>query len=809
METIKITKAHIPAIVTQGIIPYPRTRIVLILKESKEHRVLDHSLQEKQDLLLVIPKKTLGLSVNAQGDSTQELFSIGVTAEVVKTTKAVGGAIQVILESKRRVKIVDLIESDGFLKATTEPLQTAYDLDEKTEEVLLSNLKDSGKEFAKLMTGWNRDVIDKAVDDINDLEGIVYLAASHLQLDKSSARELLETKSLKRSALLVLEHLVKQKESLKLQKEIGQKVSNKINRQQREAILRSQMETIKKELGQLDGTSNSAEGHQTYKERIEASAMPEEIQKVAFEEAAKLEDTQEKSPDYGVIKNYIETLLSLPWESDAAKIDIAFAKAQLESEHYGLDDVKKRIIQHLAVMKLKSDRQGSVLLLVGPPGVGKTSMAKSIAASLGRGFVRASLGGVRDEAEIRGHRRTYIGAMPGKIIQALKKQEHRNPIFLLDEIDKLATGVHGDPSAALLEVLDRKQNDTFADHFLDVPYDLSDVFFIATANSLDTIPRPLLDRMEVIRVSSYTEAEKLHIAKEHLFPNQLKEHGIDQAQLSISQDALVSVVNGFTKEAGVRELERKLAEICRGSVEGIIEDPSKSRMVNREDVLDILGPEVFQSDVINHTAPPGVATGLAWTPVGGDILFIEAKKMPGKGRLILTGQLGDVMRESAQISLTQVRTQLTRPDQPIIDFDKIDIHVHVPQGSIPKDGPSAGVTMLTTLASLFTERPVDPELAMTGEITLRGAVTAVGGIKEKLLAAHRAGVKRVLIPKGNEKDLAKLPKEVKSELKVHLVENVSEVIWHALAMDKWDDTPKLVSRHGETTPSSSLETLRE
>jgi ATP-dependent Lon protease len=542
-------------------------------------------------------------------------------------------------------------------------------------------------------------------------------------------------------------------------------------------MLRQQMRVIQEELGEGGMAKNS------YTKRIEDHPdMPEDVKKVALEEAQRLAGLERNSPEAPGMQNYLDLLLSLPWKAGPKQeIDLNNARDILNRHHYGLDKVKDRIVQHLAVLKLKENFRGSILLLVGPPGVGKTSLGRSIAEAMGRDFIRASLGGVRDEAEIRGHRRTYIGSRPGRIIQALKQCKQNNPVFLLDEIDKLSQSYNGDPAAALLEVLDPEQNNSFRDHFMEVPYDLSQVMFVATANSLESIPGPLRDRMEVISIAGYTTAEKLHIAKQHLWPEQLEMHGVKSSQLMISDDALLRLISHYTREAGVRELKRKIAALIRGSTEAIIQSES-GITIKVGDLERLLGSEPFTLELAEAHMPAGVVTGLAWTPMGGDILFIEAKAMPGKGLLTLTGQMGDVMKESVQIAMTHVRSLLPSLKTQH-DYEKTDVHVHVPAGAIPKDGPSAGVTMLTSLASLFSQRPVNPSLAMTGEITLRGAVTAVGGIKEKVLAAHRAGIKKILMSERNRKDIQDVPQEVRDELEFIFVSRVEEVLKHALGLD--------------------------
>jgi len=562
--------------------------------------------------------------------------------------------------------------------------------------------------------------------------------------------------------------------------EMNAKLTGEVNKQYREKMLREQLKAIQEELNE---GKQSESKKKDYLQLINESKMPEDVKEIAREEYEKLQNQSPISVETNVIRNYLDLLTSLPWgKSSVKEVDIKEAKNILEKDHYGLDKVKERIIQHLTVMKLKNNQQGSILLLVGPPGTGKTSLGKSIAKVLQREYVRISLGGIRDEAEIRGHRRTYVGALPGRIIQGIKKAGTNNPVFILDEVDKLWASNMGDPSSALLEVLDPEQNNSFSDHYLEVPYDLSDVFFIGTANSLKEIPGPLRDRMEIIQINSYTTTEKFHIAKDHLIDEVLEGHGLTHEQLKIEDDALKAIIDKYTREAGVRGIKKQLSAIARHATEKIVVDEVEIPYLVKEEMLfDILGPEISTYDKVKKLNPPGVVTGLAWTPVGGDILFIESAFMPGKGELILTGQLGEVMKESAKISQSLIRSRLVLRLKDI-HFNKHDLHIHIPQGSIPKDGPSAGVTLFTSIASLFTGIPVDPKTAMTGEISLRGAVLPVGGIKEKVIAAHRSGIKKILLPLENKKDLYDVPEEVKKDIQFIFIETIEELIHETLGI---------------------------
>jgi ATP-dependent Lon protease len=746
--------------------------------------------QTKGGFLLAIAQR------NADGDAKDDplihpdgLHNVGTYAKIEKIRGDAANGYHIVLRGISRYRVGEFSESEGTIFADAEEWKDTDDSDKATYTALLNSIRLLSAEVLELVPADTRQ-ISEVIAGVDDLSFLVYLCTSNLDLETAKRQEILATPGLRDRALVLLSHLQKLKEELGIQGEIREKLSHKLGKLQRESILREQLKTIREELGDAEGGA----GETDYRKKIEDAGLSAESKKVALDELKRLEGMGSNSAESHVIRNYLDLLVALPWSKSSgdslATLDLESARATLNSDHYGLDKIKAQVLQHLAVMKLKKSNRGQILLFVGPPGVGKTSLGQSIAKALGRKFVRGSLGGVRDDAEIRGHRRTYVGAMPGRIIQGLKRAGEHDAVFMLDEIDKLGRGYSGDPAGALLEVLDPEQNATFLDHYLDVPFDLSKVFFIATANSLDSIPGPLLDRMEIVDLTGYTTAEKLHIAKNHLIPKQWNEHGLTTDQLVISDEALLRVIHAYTREAGVRDLQRKLANLCRAMAEKVLagKDTALSVRIEVADLEEVLGSERFVHEVAERINPPGVATGLAWTPQGGEILFIEANLMPGKGNLILTGQLGDVMKESTQIALSLVRSRLAHviPD---FHFERNDIHVHVPAGATPKDGPSAGITMLTTIASLLTGRSVDSKLAMTGEVTLRGAVMPVGGIKEKVIAAHRAGIERIILSKRNQKDLREVPDDVKSALKFDFVETAAEVLKLALGLEDVSDLP--------------------
>ena len=680
-----------------------------------------------------------------------------------------------------RVRVENTYQEDGQWVAeyTSDPEQ--MDLDEQGMEQIISYIRQTVSEIAEHFK--NGQMYMKLLDEIHDLNTIIAYLSQFLSLSAQEKYELLETDSMKKRGLAFMDALLKQKDRFDLNLELNEKIASRNSQAYRNHMLREQMKAIQEELDDAaDDGESEADEEEDLRTRIENAHLPDEVKKAALKEADRLDTMGQGNAEENIIRNYLDFLLSLPWERAAHEdIDLKKAEEILNARHYGLDKVKERILQHLAVMKLRPDKKGSILLLVGPPGTGKTSLGKSIAEALGRKYVRLSLGGIHDEAEIRGHRRTYIGAMPGNILKSMQKAGSSNPVMVLDEVDKLQQGgYNGDPASALLEVLDPEQNNTFTDHYLDLPYDLSDVFFIATANSADTIPEPLLDRMEVISISGYTEEEKFQIASRHLVSQVLEDHGIGTQDVHFSDQTILDIIRSYTREAGVRGLQKRLSSVTRALAQKIVMgELNMPHTVLPSDLEAMLGQPLARHDQAQDDNPAGVVTGLAWTPVGGEILFIEAAAMPGSGKLTLTGKLGDVMKESAMISLSLLKARMPLTAD---FFKEQDIHIHVPSGAVPKDGPSAGVTLFTALASLITGIKADPKLAMTGEITLRGAVLPIGGLKEKLLAARAAGIRKVLIPQDNTGDLKDLPQELKQDLQITPVKTVDEVIHHALGI---------------------------
>jgi ATP-dependent Lon protease len=707
----------------------------------------------------------------------EDLCRVGTVSSVLRYVTTPDGSHHAVCQGQARFRVLEPLAGYPFLVARVERIAEPAATGNEVEARFLQ-LKGRASEALQLLPQ-TPDEFLAAVQSMTAPGTLADMVAGFMDAKPAEKQAVLETIDIEPRLDIVLELLANRIEVLKLSREIDQRTKASIDERQREYLLREQMKAIQKELG--EGEQGTAVEIEELRKAIADAKMPEEVEKQALKELKRLERMSEASAEYSMVRTYLDWLIELPWkdpEPDA--IDMAAARRILDEDHFGLEQVKKRILEFLAVRKLNPAGHGPILCFVGPPGVGKTSLGQSIARALGRKFTRVSLGGVHDEAEIRGHRRTYIGALPGNIIQALKKCGTRGCVLMLDEIDKLGAGIHGDPSAALLEVLDPAQNNTFRDNYLGVPYDLSRVLFITTANVLDAIPGPLRDRMEIIQLNGYTQEEKREIARRYLLKRQLDENGLQREQLEISDAALTAVIRDYTREAGVRSLERQIGAVCRRAAVTIAEGRAACVRIDEGDLAAILGPAKFENEVALRTGVPGVATGLAWTPVGGDILFIEASRNPGNGRLILTGQLGDVMKESAQAALTLVKSKAAPLGIDPAIFEKSDVHVHVPAGAIPKDGPSAGVAMFIALASLFSNRPVRSDTAMTGEISLRGLVLPVGGIKDKVLAAMRAGIRRVLLPARNRKDLEEVPAEAKEKLEFIWLDEAEEAVSLAL-----------------------------
>ena len=709
----------------------------------------------------------------------EDLYDHATMASVLRFVTTGDGSHHLIAQGGDRIRILDYIEGYPFLLARfeveKEPVQSGKEI-----EARMLNLKQRAHEAIDLLPQ-APDEMKAGLDQIDSPSLLADSIAFYLDLKPEEKQEVLETVDLVARMDRVQSLLDYRLEVLQLQSKISERTRESINLRQREALLREQLKSIQQELGEDDGESADL---QELEKAINAAGMPEETLEHAHRELKRLQRVPPASPEYSMTRTYLEWLSELPWaKTSDDHIEIESARNVLDEDHYGLEKIKKRILEYLAVRKLNPNGKSPILCFVGPPGVGKTSLGQSIARATGREFVRASLGGVHDEAEIRGHRRTYVGAMPGMIIQHLRKSGVKNPVIMLDEMDKLGQGFHGDPSSALLEVLDPAQNSTFRDNYLGVPFDLSQVMFIGTANVLHNIPGPLRDRMEVIELPGYTHDEKVEIAKRYLVKRQLEAAGLTAEQCTVSDDALDVIVSDYTREAGVRNLEREVGAVIRNAAVEVAEGKAENILIDAERVRRVLGAPKFEDEVAMRTSVPGVATGMAWTPVGGDILFIEANRSPGKGKLILTGQLGDVMKESAQAAMTLLKNRAASLGIAMEDFDNNDVHVHVPAGAIPKDGPSAGVAMYTALASLFTNRTVRSDVSMTGEISLRGLVLPVGGIKEKVLAAHRAGIKSVMLPARNKRDFEEIPERARKELEFVWLEHVEQALDHALSRE--------------------------
>ncbi len=771
-DTVSIPE-EVGVLPLKNVVIYPSMVVPLIVGHERSTNLIDDA---------VLGNKLIGTFAQKDPQNEDprpdELYLMGTACSILQMLKLPDGTYRILVQGLSRIEVLNYTQEKPYLKAKVIAPEEKPEDSQRVETLV----RDINALFQKLVStsphlSSELQVIAMNIKEPGKLADFI---ASNFNLSQNESQELLETLDIKSRLERVTFFLSRELEMIDIQKKIQNRVQEEVGKGQREYLLREQLKAIQRELGEGDEREREI---QEIRKKIESANMPDEARKEAERELNRLSSMSPLSAEYPIVKTYLDWLTDLPWSASTEdNLDIERAKWVLDEDHYDLDEVKERIIEYLAVRKLKKDMKGPILCFVGPPGVGKTSLGKSIARALGRKFVRISLGGVRDEAEIRGHRRTYIGALPGRIIQGIRKVESKNPVFMLDEVDKIGVDFRGDPSAALLEVLDPEQNSAFADHYLSVPFDLSKVMFITTANILDTIPPPLLDRMEILRLPGYTEEEKVEIAKRYLIPRQLAEHGITENEAEIEEKALRKIVRDYTREAGVRNLEREIATILRKIAKDIAAGKKKKRRVTLKNLDNFLGKPRYIGEIAERTRIPGIATGLAWTPTGGDILFVEATRMKGEKELILTGQLGEVMKESAQAALSYIRSRAGDLDIREDFFEDSDIHIHVPAGAIPKDGPSAGITIVGALASLLTGKPIKPLLAMTGEITLRGKVTPVGGIKEKILAASRSGIKEVILPKGNEKYLDDIPENIKKKLKFHLIETIDEAIRIALGL---------------------------
>ncbi|MGN7476802.1 endopeptidase La [Solibacillus silvestris] len=770
----RVTKklTNMPVLPLRGLLVYPTMVLHIDVGRERSIAALEHAMLGDSTIFLVTQK-----DLRVDSPVKSDLYNIGTLAKVKQMLKLPNGTLRILVEGLSRAEMVHYKDAEKFTIADLEIFEDEQYKDSETEALMRTVLSYFEK-YAKSSNKITTETIESVLD-IEEPGRLADVIASHLPFKINEKQEVLAITNIKKRLDHLMIRLHDEQEILNLEKKISTKVKQAMERTQKEYYLREQMKAIQTELGDREGKTGEIS---ELRKKIDSAGMPESTQKVALKELDRYEKLPAASAESGVIRNYLEWLVSIPWnEKTEDRIDIAYAEEILNRDHDGLEKVKERVLEYLSVRQLMNSLRGPILCLAGPPGVGKTSLARSIAESLDRKFVRVSLGGVRDESEIRGHRRTYVGAMPGRIIQGMKKAGTTNPVFLLDEIDKMSNDFRGDPSAAMLEVLDPEQNNTFSDHFIEEPYNLQDVLFIATANDLSTIPAPLLDRMEVINIAGYTEYEKVEITKNHLIPKQMKEHGLKKAQLLIKDEAITDLIRYYTREAGVRGLERQVATVCRKAAKKIVSNEKKKVTVSSKILIEMLGKHRFRYGQAEMENQVGVATGLAYTTVGGDTLQIEVSLTPGKGKLILTGKLGDVMKESAQIALSFVRTLTNDLGVDADYFDQHDIHVHVPEGAVPKDGPSAGITMTTAIVSAITGKAIKREIGMTGEVTLRGRVLPIGGLKEKSLSAHRAGLTTIIIPQDNERDIDDIPETIREQLTFKLVSQAEEVL--ALALD--------------------------
>nr|WP_275899508.1 endopeptidase La [Bacillus piscicola] len=756
----------------RGLLVFPSMVLHLDVGREKSVQALEQAMVDDSEILL-----TSQVDLSIDEPEKEDLYHVGTLAKIKQMLKLPNGTIRVLVEGLARAQINKFLDREDYLEVEMEVLEEEVSTNDPEEQAFMRSVLDQFEQYVNISKKVSSETL-QTVQDIDEPGRLADVIVSHLPLKVAEKQRLLETISVSARLMYILEILNNEKEVLGLEQKIGQRVKKSMEKTQKEYYLREQMKAIQKELGEKEGKGGEVD---ELRDKIKEADMPDNVEEKALKELDRYEKMPSAAAESSVIRNYIEWLTAVPWQEETTdRLDINNAQDILDEDHFGLDKVKERVLEYLAVQELTQSLKGPILCLAGPPGVGKTSLARSVARALERKFVRISLGGVRDEAEIRGHRRTYVGAMPGRIIQAMKKAGYVNPVFLLDEIDKMASGFRGDPSAAMLEVLDPEQNSSFSDHYLEEPYDLSKVMFITTANNVGMIPEPLLDRMEIISIAGYTEIEKMGIAKGHLLPKQIEEHGLNKGLIQVKEEALLKLIRYYTREAGVRNLEREIANVCRKAAKKIVSGERKRVIVTEKTVEDMLGKPRYRYGIAEEEDQVGAATGLAYTTGGGDTLSIEVSLAKGKGELTLTGKLGDVMKESARAAFSYIRS---RADELKIDPDfheKLDIHIHVPEGATPKDGPSAGITMATALISALTGRKVKKEVGMTGEITLRGRVLPIGGLKEKAMSAHRAGLTTVLIPKDNEKDLEDIPESVRNGLTFITVSHLDEVLQKAL-----------------------------
>lgn len=768
---------ELPLIPLRGLAIFPYMILNFDIGREISLKALDQAMMDEELIFLTSQKEA---EVDEPGE--EDFYHVGTICKVKQMIKLPGDTVRVLVEGVSRGRVKKIEQEDGYFRAVIEEIVFDSDnLDSETEveiEAFVRNVFDAFEEYINIGNRVSPEILI-SLADIEDVDRFIDTIAANIYLKSSQKQEILEEFDIRKRLELIYSILLEEIDILKIEKKITLRVKKQMNKVQKEYYLREQLKAIQKELGEEEDINSEAD---EYREKLKKIKAPKTTKEKIEKEIDKFSKISSMSPDVSVSRNYLDTIFSLPWNKETKdKLDITKAKDILDEDHYGLEKVKERILEYLAIRTLAKSLKGPIICLVGPPGTGKTSIVKSIARALNRKFVRISLGGVRDEAEIRGHRRTYVGSIPGRIINGVKEAQTKNPVFLFDEIDKMAADYKGDPASAMLEVLDPEQNKDFVDHYLEIPFDLSKILFVTTANSLGNIPRPLLDRMEVIEVSGYIEEEKLNIAKKYLLPKQIKEHALKENFIKIDDEILRSIINHYTREAGVRTLERTIGKICRKVAKKYVEDPTLEEVViNKSDLEAYLGKDMFKYQLAEVNPQIGLVNGLAWTEVGGVTLEVEVNVLKGKGEIVLTGKLGDVMKESAKTGISYIRSIVDKFDIDPDFYKTNDIHIHIPEGAVPKDGPSAGITMALAVISALTKRPVPGNIAMTGEITLRGRVLAVGGVKEKLLAAHRAGITKVLIPKECEADLDEIPENVKEKMEFVLVEHMDEVLEQAL-----------------------------